>query len=224
MSASRSEALHMQNVFKVCLDAMARPGLITTLPSPLSEEVRYPGVTFSLVMLIDAFVDQATSIALVTASAELDTIEEKDKQPANSHLEQVIMAETHARVITVGQADFIAVFNNAEDALVAEAVLVARGGTLASPETGATLFIECDLLASKVEDTTNLFRVSVKGPGVKDEHFFGIDRISWLEARNKRCDEFPCGIDIILVDRVGGIVAIPRTSFISLTDNLSEAN
>ena len=54
--------------------------------------------------------------------------------------------------------------------------------------------------------------VALQGPGVERENRFAVDRVDWLRARDARGDEFPCGIEIVLVDPEGRIVAVPRSS------------
>jgi len=63
-----------------------------------------------------------------------------------------------------------------------------------------------------VEPGDKTYCVTVSGPGIKNTHTFFVDRIDWLEARRDRGDEYPCGIDLILVDVDGHIVGIPRTT------------
>lgn len=54
--------------------------------------------------------------------------------------------------------------------------------------------------------------VEVRGPGVADVNRFAVDRVDWARARDARRDEFPCGIEIVLVDPAGRVVAVPRSS------------
>ncbi len=214
----------MQRAFRAALSAMARPGTVTRMPLFAENEgegdVRYPAVSASLATLIDLFVDQATTVAVAS------------DMPA---LEQALAAETHAHARPADRAAFVVVPKAAGEACAEDAVSKAAGGTFESPETGATVLIECDRIASDGEaqrafgsdaahrasaydasEEPELIWVSVEGPGVKDSHTFGVDRIEWVWARNRREDEFPCGIDIILTDPSGRVVALPRTSFVSL--------
>lgn len=57
-----------------------------------------------------------------------------------------------------------------------------------------------------------MYRVVVSGPGIKDTHTFYVDRSDWIEARRDRVDEYPCGVDFVLVDVEGHVVGIPRTT------------
>ena len=91
-------------------------------------------------------------------------------------------------------------------------------GTLVSPEKGATVLVGCARLASADEAAGEcggepaLHVVEVRGPGVADVNRFAVDRVDWARARDARRDEFPCGIEIVLVDPAGRVVAVPRSS------------
>ena len=99
-----------------------------------------------------------------------------------------------------------------------EAVAQACRGTLVSPEKGATVLVGCARLAPADEaagecgDEPALHVVEVRGPGVADVNRFAVDRVDWARARDARRDEFPCGIEIVLVDPAGRVVAVPRSS------------
>ena len=58
--------------------------------------------------------------------------------------------------------------------------------------------------------------VEVRGPGVRDVNRFFVDREDWAAARAARRDEFPCGIEIELVDGAGRVVAVPRSSAVTV--------
>ncbi|MFR3092372.1 MAG: phosphonate C-P lyase system protein PhnH, partial [Eggerthella lenta] len=51
-----------------------------------------------------------------------------------------------------------------------------------------------------------------RGTAARGANRFAVDRVDWLRARDARGDEFPCGIEIVLVDPEGRIVAVPRSS------------
>lgn len=207
MSSSRSEILRMQRAFRAVLNAMARPGIVTGMPLPPTETVRYPGVSASLATLIDMFVDQATTFSLVPGFDGFDT---------ERALSTAIAAETHARIESADAAAFIVVPRAMCGERIEEAVAAACGGSFESPEAGATVLVECGVVATGGEDSPAVQWVSIEGPGVKDSHVFGTDCVDWIWARNRRSDEFPCGIDIILTDGCGRVAAVPRTSFVSL--------
>lgn len=208
MNAALTEIHRIQNSFRAVMGAMARPGCLETMSVAKNGRTPYPAIHAPLATLIDMLVDQATTFFL----------DEKHYRG----LIDAICAETHAKHVSPTEATFAIVADTA-DAFYAESVIAyATPGSLVSPETGATVLIGCTRLmtheeqAKPAEEDRMMHWISVEGPGVKTSRVFGVDRVDWVWARNRREDEFPCGIDIILADKEGNVVAIPRTSFISL--------
>lgn len=58
----------------------------------------------------------------------------------------------------------------------------------------------------------------MSGPGVDGEETFMASDIAWALARAARADEYPCGIDVYLVDAKGRVVVVPRTTRIESID------
>ena len=118
--------------------------------------------------------------------------------------------------MSLRDADFVVVPARADAQTASEAVAEACRGTLVSPEKGATLLMGCARLADVPEsgEVTEpaVHVVALQGPGVEHENRFAVDRVDWLRARDARGDEFPCGIEIVLVDPEGRIAAVPRSS------------
>ena len=208
MDAALSETHRVQRSFRAVMDAMARPGRPETMPLATGRQTRYPGIGKPLATLIDMLVDQATTFSLA--------------QGCDDALARAIASETHAKSVLPDAASFVIVPERADAPCIEMAIAHATAGSRAAPEQGATVLVGCSRIAGQderpgsVDDDRPLHWVSIEGPGVRDAHVFGVDRIDWAWARNRREDEFPCGIDIVLVDGRGVVVAIPRTSFVSL--------
>ena len=62
----------------------------------------------------------------------------------------------------------------------------------------------------------------ITGPGVDGSAVIACDRGDVLRARVEREDEFPCGIDVVLVDGAGHVIAIPRSSAIECAGALED--
>ena len=80
---------------------------------------------------------------------------------------------------------------------------------------GCEGFVQNPALAQEFLDAAEqagLHVFEVSGPGVADVNRFAVDRSAWAEARAARGDEFPCGIEILLVDAEGRAVAVPRSA------------
>jgi alpha-D-ribose 1-methylphosphonate 5-triphosphate synthase subunit PhnH len=83
---------------------------------------------------------------------------------------------------------------------------IPRIGTLESPEYGATIILQVDQIGEG--DSFGL-----SGPGIQGSRQVSARGLShaWLMSRAKWAQEFPLGVDFILVDGKS-VLAIPRTS------------
>ena len=191
-----------QRAFRCVLDAFAHPGTVHQLV-PAPENPASPvALDASLELVVRLFVDQAVTFCV--ADSESDAVA------------AYLTSETHARRVSLRDADFVVVPARADAQTVYEAVAEACRGTLVSPEKGATVLVGCARLADAPESgevsQPAVHVVALQGPGVERENRFAVDRVDWLRARDARGDEFPCGIEIVLVDPEGRIVAVPRSS------------
>ncbi len=191
-----------QRAFRCVLDAFAHPGTVHRLV-PAPENPASPvALDASLELVVRLFVDQAVTFCV--ADSESDAVA------------AYLTSETHARRVSLRDADFVVVPARADAQTVYEAVAEACRGTLVSPEKGATVLVGCARLADAPESgevsQPAVHVVALQGPGVERENRFAVDRVDWLRARDARGDEFPCGIEIVLVDPEGRIVAVPRSS------------
>lgn len=191
-----------QRAFRCVLDAFAHPGTVHRL-APAPENPASPvALDASLELVVRLFVDQAVTFCV--ADSESDAVA------------AYLTSETHARRVSLRDADFVVVPARADAQTVYEAVAEACRGTLVSPEKGATVLVGCARLADAPESgevsQPAVHVVALQGPGVERENRFAVDRVDWLRARDARGDEFPCGIEIVLVDPEGRIVAVPRSS------------
>ena len=204
-------AFYLQAAFRALLDAMARPGEATELPrgdAALADDAAEAGLLTATVTVVDVLLDAATTFAVAG-----------EGQTAA----RTVSRRTHALVSTVGEAPYVLlpVSVSGEDA--ARAVRVLTPGTLLDPQLGATCVVECSSLVGsdrdggRVGSTAGVGAAStwrLTGPGIKECAYVSCDRADVLLARIARGDEFPCGIDLVFVDRAGHVVAIPRTTSI----------
>lgn len=209
MIANNVETHVLQRAFRNIMNALARPGrlgVVEALRTGDKEENPLP-VYFEVV--VKTLVDQAVTFA-VSGSKEAQAT-------------QWVTLNTHSHPTELEQADFILIPDVAHSFACRDAILKAFEGTLIAPEKGATVVIHCGLLAGDsipgtaddlgvLDPDKKAYRVVVSGPGIKDTHTFFVDRNDWIEARHDRGDEYPCGIDLILVDVEGHVVGIPRTT------------
>ena len=81
-----------------------------------------------------------------------------------------------------------------------------NGALLALSRGGALTFnarhtLACGRVACVYEKTAELY----------------VSQAEWAHARAERADEYPCGIEILLVDGEGNVAALPRTTRIENT-------
>lgn len=199
MILENDEIHYMQRSFRVLMDAFAHPGTVRELPA-CEAPIGPTGLAAPFDTLVRLFVDQATTLWFVGDEATA----------------QSVLLETRTKRAAVDAAAFVAVPASAGEEACAQAVAQACGGTLVSPEKGATVFVECSRLAA--EPVQDLACLQIEGPGVKDANRFYAASARWAWARNGRGDEYPCGIEIVLFDAAGRVVAVPRSSQVTIVE------
>lgn len=193
MIVQDAEIHRMQQAFRRLMDAFAHPGRVVEQPAAPSCDVA-SGLAAPLDTVVRLFVDQATTFHLSADAAAV----------------RALADETRSKRAPVEQAAFCIVPASAGEEAAARTVRLACAGTPASPEKGATAILECGRLSDGPEPGLACFEV--EGPGVKDTARFWADARLWAEARSVRGDEYPCGIEIVLVDAQGRMAAVPRSS------------
>ena len=197
-----------QRAFRSVLGAFARPGTVQSIELAPGNPARPAALDAALEAATRLFVDQAVTFCVADSETDATTA--------------YLTSETHARRAPLRDADFVVVPARADAQTAREAVAEACRGTLTSPEKGATVLMGCARLAAVPEDgqvaEPAVHVVALRGPGVERENRFAVDRADWLRARDARGDEFPCGIEIVLVDPDGRVVAVPRSSRATLLD------
>lgn len=212
-----------QRAFRSVLDAFARPGVVHEVELAPENSGRPASLDASLEQVARLFVDQAVTFCVVDSETDAVTA--------------YLSGETRARCAPLREADFVVVPVRADARAAHEAVVEACCGTLIAPEKGATVLVGCSRLAEAPEsggvgmagDRGELGEiaeqavhvVALRGPGVRDVNSFAVDRVDWLNARAQRGDEFPCGIEIVLVDPDGHVVAVPRSASATLLGDSS---
>ncbi|MBM6815963.1 phosphonate C-P lyase system protein PhnH [Olsenella uli] len=205
-------AFALQAAFRALLDATARPGEAVELPradGPCAADAAEAGLYPSTVEVADVLLDAATTFAVAGCAGE-------GALPA-----RVTSRRTHALLAPLDEAPYVLLPEAVRADGAARAIAALTPGTLLDPHLGATCLVECSALVGTGRDRARVGSVSgdvptsrwrLTGPGIKESAVVECDRADVLLARAGRADEFPCGIDLVLVSRAGHVVAIPRTT------------
>jgi alpha-D-ribose 1-methylphosphonate 5-triphosphate synthase subunit PhnH len=185
-----------QRTFRVVLDVMARPGTVQRLPVAAGDAPVNPWLAAVLVTLLDHEVSLAV-----------------EAFPGAEGVAQYARQRTAVPLVPAERADFVVA---AWDHLDPQLPTRLRQGSLAYPNDSATLLILVPTLDQSVGDGLLL---ALAGPGVPSGHTVRIGGLTpaLFEARDDAA-EYPCGIDLILVDPDGQIAALPRSTAIRVAD------
>lgn len=192
-----------QAVFRLVLDAVARPGTVIDL-APFAARVAPPM----------AMNGAAAVVALTLLDAEA-TFAVWAPPPADVERARALRSRTNARSSGPAAAAFHFVLGVDPSA----ALDAASVGTLENPHLGATLLLEVDLLAAATEaaPAAGARRFALRGPGIADTTTIDVAAtFDWWSPRAARVAEFPMGVDLLLVDRSDRLAALPRTTRIEL--------
>lgn len=185
---------HSQQVFRLILDGMARPGKVAALPqlalkrpAPWSEGV----ASVALTML-----DQEVTFAALGEGAD--------------QLVEYVRLNTMAKTGDLPTAEFV--FASGGFPGLADVIRQLNVGSLEQPHRGATLVL--DVSALSAAPAPGALRLTLSGPGIF------VSRALWvaglpveaIAARNEVTASFPLGFEMILVDPDGQVVCLPRTT------------
>lgn len=177
-----------QCIYRLMLDAMARPGKIVILPrlelAPPAQISPYAAaVAFTLL-------DSETSFALL---------------PDNDAPRQYICLNSGSRAEELSRAQFIILDGRGDFPALAD---LGRGDLL-FPERGATLIIMVDAIAKEGGG----LRLTLRGPGVAGVRTLALKGLCPANMHRVRelNREFPLGVDLVITDQKGALAALPRS-------------
>lgn len=186
-------------VYRTLLDAMSRPGTVGNIGTAADKlSLRTPENRMGL----------ALGLALLDADVRF-AVRMKD----GTTLEQAICRQTYAQPADAAQADYLFVDGDLPEATLERLLAEVRFGTLQEPEDSATLFVRVDEVA---DATLAAASIVLAGPGICDRAYCRIKGLSpvWICERARLNAEYPVGIDLIVFDRQGNVMAMPRTTSI----------
>jgi len=186
-----------QTTFRVVLDAMARPGSVGQLPAtdthcPLPEARALATVALTLL-------DHEVTFAVVPGGWEADGAEDA--------LTRFLHAATGSRPAPPAEADYLF----ACGPLAPATFTTPKRGSLAFPDEGATLLVLVPALGG-----SDGLSVTLTGPGIPGTLRRALPTFdaTMLAARDEANAEGPRGLDLLLLDPVGRILGLPRTTTI----------
>ncbi|MGI6033672.1 MAG: phosphonate C-P lyase system protein PhnH [Coriobacteriales bacterium] len=202
-------SFRLQSGFRAILDAMARPGEVVDF-GPLApdsvQEGKRAGLFATTMSLADVLLDGETSVFIAG--------------PAGAESARTLSQRTHAHVRGAEACMFCLIPHDVRGDEANQALSALSPGTLVSPHLGATAIVECSTLlghdrygrkAGSSSGTSRAHGWVLSGPGIVESAKILCDRSDILATRNGRGDEFPCGIDLMLVDGAGHVVCVPRS-------------
>jgi len=189
-----------QRTFRVLLDAMARPGTVKQLPVAARDAPVNPWLAAALITLLDHEVSLAVQPFDGADAVELFVRQRTAVAPASAD-----------------HADFVVA---SWDGLDPGLPLTLRQGSLAYPNDSATLVV---LVPPLDQDRQDGVLLGLAGPGVPAGHTLRVGGLPpALFSTRDAAAEYPCGIDLILVDPAGRVAALPRSTAIRVADAAPE--
>jgi alpha-D-ribose 1-methylphosphonate 5-triphosphate synthase subunit PhnH len=198
-----------QRVFHAAMEAFARPGTIRRLPTACVP-APVPAVLAPLLALAD-IMTPVVAVSSIAAGAH-----DREVDAALALAARLV----NAQVVAPAQARFGLAFGEPDD------LSSLNRGSHWSPEAGAMLFQRVTMLETAALDSATdaapnaLWRLT--GPGIRRGSPVLL-RVGGLSARfvaerAARVDDYPAGIDVLLVTDEGAIVGLPRTTAITPID------
>ena len=195
-----SEVFASQELYRLVLQALARPGEIQHISNKILEGLSLNQETS---MSSNVYID---ALALMVLDLKISFyLPQKFLEAAKAGF----YAKRQSAFTSADQADFI--FMPALDDCETDAILQAKPGTLFDPHRSASVFVAMQTL-SNTADIETPHQIILKGPGIKDKNTVFVSALEAFQARQARNDEYPCGIDMIFVDKDGNLFALPRTT------------
>jgi alpha-D-ribose 1-methylphosphonate 5-triphosphate synthase subunit PhnH len=183
--------LDLQIAFRKILEAMASPGSIVDLGREaglLDLDIPF---NKGILLVALALVDGETSFCVASAEPEAQG--------------RTISQLTYAKAAGLGESDFVFAVG---EGYAAEAIASAKAGTLVDPHLGATLVVE----VSSLDEGGSLL---LSGPGIQSTARLGIGlEPGWIAARSSKNIEYPLGVDLLFVDGLSRLAALPRTTIV----------
>ncbi|KJS21995.1 MAG: phosphonate metabolism protein PhnH [Clostridiaceae bacterium BRH_c20a] len=185
-----------QKAYRKLVDSLAKPGTINSL-KPESEKLDLSvNCNKSMLLLMLMLLDTEVTFQILSENSE--------------KIAKYINQLTYAKTESLEKADFIFVLQDSAAEDFFTAIEGCKLGDLVNPHLSATLIIE-------VERITNEKQLILKGPGIKETNYAALSFAEdWVHYRAAKNAEYPLGVEIYFIDKEHNLLAIPRTTTISV--------
>lgn len=175
-------------VFRRLLQVSSRPGNVVSLADLIRPDQLIKTLNPLIELITLTLCDVETSFCF------------SSNQTAAHQLAQL----SASHLVSPEQADLIVILLGDDPLPLIE---TAKTGDLISPDRSASLLIEVEKLSADQD-------YALSGPGIKDITHMGITGLdrAWVQAFTDKNSEFPCGIDLFLIDQYANLSAIMRTT------------
>jgi alpha-D-ribose 1-methylphosphonate 5-triphosphate synthase subunit PhnH len=183
-----------QKHFRIILDTTARPGKI----------LRFDDISITTP---DGLCRASALIGFALLNADVSFYLDDYNEEATQYL----VVNTASSKTAASEADFLFISGLEGISPIREA----KTGTPQYPEGGATIIVEVEKISSDI--FPNALSLALSGPGIlgqKTVYAKGLDT-AMLEEIQIKNQEFPLGVDVIVVDPQDMLFCIPRTTKIS---------
>ncbi|MCS7002339.1 MAG: phosphonate C-P lyase system protein PhnH [Dehalococcoidia bacterium] len=183
-----------QRVFRVMLDALARPGDLKRVPVAAAG---CPGNGYAAALLLTALDHETTFASAPFAGADAFT--------------EFVRLRTDARLAAPSNADWV-IADGAS--CPGDHVRALATGTLEFPHDSATLVVMARSLTA--DDGLVL---TLRGPGVPGHRIVRVSGVNRdvIAARNDVVRAYPCGIDVLVIDEDGVVCGLPRSTRVEMS-------
>lgn len=185
------EVYYTQSVYRKLLDCMARPGKLEKLKAMPSNFETLSSYTFGIALTL---LDQEVSFHIL-----------QDEENTS----RVVQLYTMAKKKSIEKCDYLFLHEGQYVDLYQ-----LKKGTPEFPDESATIISEVARISHDELHSESTIKLTLTGPGIKGKQEISISGIhhDLLPAWKQINQEFPLGIDWIIVDQEGMVCCIPRSS------------
>lgn len=177
-----------QQVFRVIMDSMARPGKINRIP--ISAKATPEGLSPCVAAICMTLLDSETGF-----------------YAGKEAWQEYLRVNTGSVMKPAAEADFV-IIDGRETGF--DPVCLRRG-TLLFPDLGATLIISVEDIETPAGEGLN---IRMTGPGIPDFRVIRVKGLDpfYLKKIASLNEEYPLGVDTIMVDQSGSLVCMSRST------------